>query len=241
MQLELVNWQQVEKYLNNDDRIIIPLGSTEQHGPFGLFGTDHLIPWKAALEAGKRQSVLVAPALPVGMSIHHLKFPGTMTLRPTTFIAVLEDILESFNCHGFKKILLLNGHGGNRATIESALSEITYDLHEIKVRFKNWWDYPRVDKYIKKEFGDREGHHSTPSENSIMMYLYQNSFENKKVEYHSFVRSKTFPSPQRFRELYPDGVMGADTNLSSTEHGEKLFHILVDEICTELLEMKEVD
>src|SRR5690242_18617274 len=126
MLLHLSTWAEIEQFLKRSRTIVIPIGSNEQHGPTGLLGTDWLCPEIIAREAEREKAadILVGPTFNIGMAQHHLGFPGTISLRPSTFIAAIGDWTRSLVGHGFEKILFLNGHGGNIASIEAAFSEI---------------------------------------------------------------------------------------------------------------------
>jgi creatinine amidohydrolase len=109
MQLALSTWQEVEDYLRVSRGNIIPIGSTEQHGPNGLLGTDHLDAEFVAKGVGDKIGCLVAPTRTIGMSQHHLAFAGSVTLRPSTLIAVVGDVVHSLLRHGFERFLTING------------------------------------------------------------------------------------------------------------------------------------
>src|SRR6056297_1648835 len=130
MLLQHQSWPEVEAYLTRSTGIILPIGSTEQHGPNGLIGTDALCAQHIAWGVGAEAETLVGPTIGVGMAQHHMAFPGTVTLRPSTLIAVIRDHVLSLVEHGFTHIFFINGHGGNVATAQAAFAEIWREERE---------------------------------------------------------------------------------------------------------------
>ena len=115
------NWMQIEEYLTRDDRIVLPTGSTEQHGYLSL-GTDAILAERVAVEAAEPLGIPVLPALPFGMAPYFAAFPGSMSLRITTYVEVLRDLLDGLAAQGFRRIAIVNGHGGTRRSPGSCAS-----------------------------------------------------------------------------------------------------------------------
>src|SRR5947209_15143510 len=103
---------QIEEYLGSDDRVVLPLGSTEQHGYLSL-GVDAILSERVSVEAAEPLGVPVLPSLPYGLTPYFAAYPGSPTLRPATYRAILRDLLDSFHEQGFRRFLFVNGHGGN--------------------------------------------------------------------------------------------------------------------------------
>ena len=137
MRIEDLNWMDVEEYLKNEDRLILVIGATEQHGYLSL-ASDVRIPQALADAASQATGILVAPPLNFGSSPYFLEYPGTFSLRITTLLDAVEDLIRSANRQGFKKILLLNGHGGNDGT-RARLAELMNQLPDLQVRWYSWW------------------------------------------------------------------------------------------------------
>ena len=138
MRIEDLNWMDVEEYLKRDDRLILVTGATEQHGYLSLY-TDIRIPMALADAASQQTGVLVAPPLNFGCSSYFLTYPGTFSLRVSTLIAVVEDIVRSVYGAGFRRILVLNGHGGN-SPARTQLTEVANSLPpEVQLRWYDWW------------------------------------------------------------------------------------------------------
>ena len=153
MRVADLNWMQLESYLESDDRIVLPLGSTEQHAYLSL-ATDSILSERVALEAAEPLGVPVLPVLAYGITPYFAAYPGSPSVREETYLALLRDLLDSLRGQGFGRILLLNGHGGN-VPAES--------LAGGGVLFHSWWNGPRVWALIQEL--DPESSHASWMEN----------------------------------------------------------------------------
>ena len=143
MRLEDLNWMNVEEYLKQDDRLILVVGACEQHGYLSLL-TDVKIPQALADAASKQTGVLVAPALNFGSSPYFLAYPGTLSFRLTTLMDAGEDLVRSAYRQGFRRILVLNGHGGNSG-LRARLVEIIGGMPGLKMQWFEWWQAHSVE------------------------------------------------------------------------------------------------
>ena len=148
MRLEDLNWMDVECYLEQDDRLILILGACEQHGYLSLL-TDIKIPLTLADSASNQTSALVAPPLNFGISPYFLDYPGTLSLSVKSMIAAVEDIVRSAYRQGFRRILVMNGHGGNSA-VRQHLNEVNNDLPDLKLNWYDWWMSHSVEAVAQK-------------------------------------------------------------------------------------------
>src|SRR5256712_8722602 len=155
---EEIGWVDLETYLRRDDRALLPVGSCEQHGRHLSFATDYLIPTEIAKRVSARTGVPVAPTLCFGMSVHHMDFPGTLTLSPDTFVAVIRDLVESLYRHGFHRVLIVNGHGGNIAPLTTALSTLVDRHRDLRLKVGHWWQAPAVQAVMREAMGDGGNH-----------------------------------------------------------------------------------
>ena len=241
MRLQLQTWQEVEAYLARSTGIIIPIGSTEQHGPTGFVGTDALCPELIAEGIGEARGVLVAPTISVGMAQHHLGFAGSVTLRPTTLIAVVVDTVNSLARHGFDRFIFLNGHGGNIATVSAAFSEVYaesslgtagHNRPSLRCTLKNWWDSAGVKALSAELFGDAEGSHATPSEVALTYYGYPEA--GARVRQAELTPKLAPRGPiydaDDYRRRFPDGRIGSDPSLATPEIGERLYNAAVKDL-----------
>ncbi len=132
-----LTWEEVKEGLQHTDLIVIPVGATEQHGPHLPLCTDSMNIQTVAEEAAHIERVFVAPTLVYGVSDNHMAFAGTISLRPRTLIDLLLDVARSLHSHGFRRLLLLNGHGGNIDSMGVAAHELRAALPEAVVAFSD--------------------------------------------------------------------------------------------------------
>ena len=142
MKIAEMNWMQVEAWLASDDRAVVPLGSTEQHAQLSL-SVDSILSERVAAEAAEPLGVPVFPALAYGITPSFMAYPGTVSLRAETHARVVWDMLDSLHRTGFRRILLVNGHGGNTPSQAAAL-EFMGAHPDCRIRFHNWWNAPRT-------------------------------------------------------------------------------------------------
>ena len=161
MRITDMNWMQVEAYLEHDDRAVLPLGSTEQHAYLSL-SVDSILSEKVALDAADPLGVPVFPVQAYGVTPYFREYPGTVSLRVETYIRLVRDILDSLANSGFKRILIVNGHGGN-VPAESLAIEWMADNPDVQVKFHNWWNSPKT--WAKVQGIDPMGSHASWMEN----------------------------------------------------------------------------
>jgi creatinine amidohydrolase len=225
--LEELGWPDVAEYLHRDDRLILVAGSTEQHGRHMAFASDVWQPWEIARRLSDRTAVLLAPPLNYGMSLHHLEFPGSLSLRPHTLSSIIVDLLESAYEHGFRRILMLNGHGGNIAPIRTALAETLNELRGLEVRLGMWWQEPEVKAVLDAAFPGEAGGHADASETSTVMAIRPDAVRLNRAEHSPDSPLPDFLTRQVFAEYFPHGVIGSDPRRASAEVGERALEAAV--------------
>lgn len=187
MRLEELNWFDVENYLKQDDRLILIFGACEQHGYLSLL-TDVKIPLALADAASRQTGVLVAPPLNFGASPYFLAYPGTLSLQVSTLIAIVEDLVRSAYRQGFRRFLVLNGHGGNDPA-RAKLYEMADQLPGIRLAWYSWWMSHSVE--------------------AVAMKHELKSYHAGWIEAFPFTRVAELPKGEKTPPYIP-GIMGAD-------------------------------
>lgn len=232
--LALMAWPTVEAYLKQRDDVLIPVGSIEQHGPNGLIGTDTLVAKAIARGVGLACGACVGPSIPVGMAQHHLDFAGSVTLRPSTLMAVVEDIVLSLARSGFRSFNFINGHGGNNATLEAAFAQL-YARSSlegvgggIRCRLSNYFDLPEIRTLSRSLYGDAGGTHATVAEIAITMHLYPNNVRPMIFDPEIAPSGYTFQDAASYRKVYPDGRIGSNPALAKIDDGARFLELAIN-------------
>ena len=198
-----MNWMQVEEQLKTDDRAVVPLGSTEQHAYLSLL-TDTVLAERLAREAAEPLRIPVFPALPYGLSPYFSAFPGTVTLRLETYSRLVRDILDSLSRTGFRRIVLVNGHGGNAPAASVALEWMAeHPRHQVKMF--DWWIAPKTRAKIEEM--DTLGSHASWMENFPWTRLAGVALpDERKAAINTALKSVL--DPAAFRAAVGDGNYG---------------------------------
>lgn len=224
MLLENMAYTEVETYLNEKDTILVPVGSVEQHSPYGLIGTDFIVAEAIARTVGDNLNLMVAPTVCYGVSPHHMAFKGTVALSPSTLIIVVEDIVRSLVAHGFRRILFINGHGGNIVPLQTAFRQLKDEGLSGYFDVMSWYTEAGVKQACREAFGDDDGHHATPSEVSITKHLRPSAFNGKAVSEQKVEKPKYYwpLTATEMRTFFPDGRMESAPWLATAELGKQI-------------------
>lgn len=142
-----MNWMQIEAQARRDDRCVLPLGCVEQHAYLSL-ATDAILAERVSVEAAEPLDIPVFPVLAYGMTPSFAAYPGTISVRMSTYVALIEDLLEGFHRSGFRRIVLVNGHGGN-SPVMTLCTEWMGHRTDASVRMHNWWAGPRFQAAVR--------------------------------------------------------------------------------------------
>jgi creatinine amidohydrolase len=203
MQIHDMNWIQVEEYLQNDDRCVVPLGSTEQHAYLRLT-VDKILAERMAIESAEPLGIPVFPVLSYGITPYFSGYPGTVSLRINTYLSIIRDMLDGLRNQGFRRILFVNGHGGNSPAGNYAV-EWMADNPDTKVKFHNWWNAPKT--AAKCHEIDSVGSHASWMENFPWTRLPEGDMPNTQKDMISVPLLMTL-APDAVRDYLGDGNFG---------------------------------
>jgi creatinine amidohydrolase len=231
-----MSWPEVKAALPMVELAVLPTGSTEQHGPALALITD------TAIAAGLAQRVaariypraLLLPPLPVGVSPHHMSFPGTLTLTADTFQNLVFEVVESLQAHGLKQVLIVNGHGGNQASLNIVAARVRHTL-KMKIAIMFWLDL--VDDVIRQHVTSEQYGHACEVETSLAWFLNPELVQPQLLavgqmtayaaKYTDRRLRSDFGIPFRWEELTSNGAFG-DGRKASVEFGAILCGAIVE-------------
>lgn len=234
-----MSWTEAKEYFAKNDVAILPVGSNEQHGPHNPLGTDHLIAKAIAEETAKHTGILCLPVVPFGASSHHKQLWGTIYISPKIFKMYVKEICQSLKYYGVKKIVIVNGHGGNLP----ALSEMARELREegIFVSVFQWW--PATAKLLPDLFSAEERKHASAEETAVNLALHPQLVNMKKA-----VDEKTSVHPAQAEgitlpldtfDFSRTGVWGKSTT-ATVAKGKKDFKVVVEELAKHVRALKKM-
>ncbi len=205
MRISEMNWMQVKAYLEKDDLAVVPLGSTEQHAYLSL-SVDNILAERIATEAAEPLGHVVFPVLNYGVTPYFLAYPGSVSLRLETYFRVVEDILNSLKGYGFKRIFLLNGHGGNSPAGAFATEWVARNP-DMKVKLHSWWNAPQTLAKVKEL--DAVASHASWMENFPWTRLEGISLPEHKKAIVNFDKMSVM-NPKQVRDYLEEGNFGGD-------------------------------
>jgi creatinine amidohydrolase len=224
-----MSWTEAKEYFMKNDIAIVPVGSNEQHGPQNPLGTDHLIARALAEETAKQTGVACLQVMPYGISSHHRQFWGTISVSPEAFKHYVKDVCLSLNYYGVKKIVIVNGHGGNLAI----LAELARELREegIFVSIFQWWS--AASKLLPDLFRPEERQHACAEETSVNLALYSEIVNmDKAVDekvHQNALQLGGITLPLDTVDYTNAGVFGTSTT-ALAEKGRKVLQAVISEL-----------
>jgi creatinine amidohydrolase len=233
-----MSWPEAKEYFTKNDVALVPVGSNEQHGPANPLGTDHLIAKAVAEEAAKRASVICLPVIPFGVSSHHRQFWGTVFISPRVFKDYVKEVCLSLRYCGVRKVVVVNGHGGNR----SALLEMARELRAegIFVSIFQWW--LASNELLPELFKPDERGHAGSEETSVNLVIYPhlvniNNVVDEKPRKH-VAQMAGITLPLDTVDETSSGVYDKQTTASAIK-GKKVLEAVVDELVKHVNLLKE--
>lgn len=237
------------------EMVLLPMGATEQHGSHLPISTDSIIASDISMAVAKKISseftVLVAPLLPIGKSIEHMSFGGTLTFETETLTRVVKDICKSLVKSGFHKIVFVNGHGGNSLLLQDIIRDIRYETGAF-LTIIDWSTGLLSDTLEKAPLEPLDVFHACYLETSLLLYLHQDLVRTDKIrrekpyQYtsdtgykHLSLGNKSVNFSWLTKDISKNGIIG-DPTKASKEDGQRLFNLIVDRICEVLREIKKV-
>ncbi len=242
-----MTWEEVQGALETVQMAIVPVGAHEQHGVHMVESCDAVLATEIAKKLGERMypHVLITPTINMGVSPHHLNFPGTISLQPETLLAILRDVVRSLKRHGITKFLLLNAHGGNQSTLSVASSSIGPE-EEVDIYYAK--TTASAKETISEQITSTIFGHSCEREVSEALYLAPDLVRTDKVtkgnfnergRYMQLRPGKPIQGFYRYEEMTQNGSIG-DATKATRELGEQIVNEALENLSVELMNLLNV-
>jgi creatinine amidohydrolase len=243
MKLEHLTWQEVDTRIQAGAAILLPVGSTEQHGPMGRIGTDTICAEAVAQQAAMTCNAIVAPPLAYTPARFNTAFPGTVSMPVEIFKAHAEAVISGLLDQGFKGVFIVNGHGANIAPLQNIAAQHRPE----QMTIRSWWEPEAVNTLRRDLYGDWEGMHATPSEIAITQSLLgvlppNDASEPPTKLSRDYLRAHSgdrHGPPKEHRALFPDGRVGSHSALATPEDGARLLRYAAQAIAKEFTEFEQ--
>ncbi|MEP4194740.1 MAG: creatininase family protein [Aliishimia sp.] len=237
MLLSLMTWPEVETHLARGECAFLSTGSTEQHGPMGLIGTDTICASTVAEQAGALTGAIVAPPIAYTPAPFNTSFPGTISVTPELLSALVGQVCAGLLAQGFLGVFIVNGHGANLEPIDAAIA----DLPAGAVTVQSWWNPTPVNDLRTRLYGAWEGMHATPSEVAITQALHGvrdmgaaiDPPEKLSIDFIRAHSGDRHGPPDAHRAQFPDGRVGSHSALATPQDGAMLLDLAVKTIAEE--------
>jgi creatinine amidohydrolase len=230
--LSTLSWPEVRDIRDSVELVLLPVGSNEQHGPNLALSMDITGSFEFCRHASRMAypRLMVAPPMPWGVSFHHMNFPGTITLSTETFIQVLIEVVASLRAHGFRRFLIVNGHGGNENAMATACARIHEEIDVAFIGAGTYFSF--ADKDINEKFGiTGQVGHACEVETSVAMYFAPDIIKHDELAagemtdltsgFYQKMREYAVTVPFRFDEYTRNGAFG-DARKANMAYGTAL-------------------
>lgn len=242
MQLAHMTWYEVGARIEKGAAIILPVGSTEQHGPMGRIGTDTICATEVALAAANKCDAIIAPSLAYTPAPFNTSFPGTISVSADTFQSLAHEVISGCLDQGFMGVFVVNGHGANL----DPLRRIASQTSENRLEIRSWWDPDPVNTLRHDLYGEWEGMHATPSEIAITQTLLGVLPKNEAkhpphkldAQFIAAHAGDRHGPPDEHRAMFPDGRVGSHSALATPEDGRALLDTAAQSIAREFTDFE---
>jgi creatinine amidohydrolase len=236
---------EIEEYLERCDVVLLPVGATEQHGRHLAIDTDTFISHEVASRIAEKTDVLVAPVVPFGFSKSHMNFKGSISLNLDTLVTVYKEVCLGLLHHGFNKIVIINGHGGNINAVNEAIRQVKEETGKNVYNIPAWCADAGFGRSVVHVIKQEGGGHACEEETSTALYLGQRVLLDEAVKWSppesrsEFVKKYmgSYKTARMMDEISEMGNTG-DPTIATVEKGRILVDTLVEEVAEFIEDLK---